>query len=62
MPSVAAVFVENLFDGEAGLASGKALAQLGKFRKPSLPVLRWVTAVSLATGRPWLVMTTSSPR
>ena len=42
MPSVAAVFVENLFEGGAGLASGEPLAQLGELREPSLPVRRWV--------------------
>jgi len=42
MPSVAAVFVENLFDGEAGLASGEPLAQLGELCEPGLPVRRWV--------------------
>jgi len=42
MPSVAAVFVENLFDGEACLASGEPLAQLGELREPGLPVRRWV--------------------
>ncbi len=40
MTSVAAVFVENLLDGEVGLPGRKALAQLSEFGKPGLAVWR----------------------
>ena len=65
MPLFAAIFVENLFYRRAGLTGAEALASAANFAsqtRRSEAVRGWGRPVSLATGCPWLVMTTSSPR